>query len=180
MKNTNLNANLDTDIDQQLHELYMYKALEQAQKAEEIGEVPVGAVLVYKGDVIGEGYNQCITQSDPSLHAEMIAVRQGAKRINNYRLLDSTLYVTLEPCAMCAGLLVHARIKQLVFGASDPKTGVAGSVLNLLQHDYVNHKVEVKGGVLQDICSERLSRFFSNRRQQIKNEKRLKQELANK
>jgi tRNA(adenine34) deaminase len=166
--------------EQQTHEFFMQKALEQAQKAQDIGEVPVGAVLVYEDKVIGEGYNQCITQSDPSLHAEVLAIRDAAKRLQNYRLLDTRLYVTLEPCAMCAGLLVHARIKQIIFGTHDPKTGAAGSVINLLQHEYVNHKVDIVGGIMQEVCAERLSAFFADRRKQIKHQKRLKLEKQHK
>lgn len=146
------------------HEDYMRQALDLAAEAESQGEVPVGAVLVLAGEVIGKGYNQVITQADPSAHAEMIAIRQAAAALGNYRLLESTLYVTLEPCAMCAGLLVHSRIQQLVYGASDPKAGACGSLLNLVQHDKLNHRVAITGGVLEAECAHRLSAFFRQRR----------------
>ncbi|MFT4926481.1 MAG: tRNA(adenine34) deaminase [Phenylobacterium sp.] len=149
-------------------ELWMEKALELAAVAESKGEIPVGAVLVKDGEVVGQGYNASILLSDPSAHAEMMAVREAGKLLNNYRLVDCTLYVTLEPCPMCAGLLVHSRIKRLVFGASDLKTGSAGSVMNLLQNELLNHQVEVTGGVLRAECSERLSAFFKRRRQEKK------------
>lgn len=143
-------------------------AMQLAERAEQQGEVPVGAVLVQDGNILGEGWNQMISQSDPSAHAEMQAVRQAATTIGNYRLLDTTLYVTLEPCSMCAGMLVHSRIKRLVFGASDYKTGAAGSVMNLLRHPQLNHQVDVTAGVLADMCSEQLSAFFQRRRQEKK------------
>lgn len=158
----------DTD----LH--WMQYALTLANKAEQLGEIPVGAVLVKDNTVIGEGWNQSITLSDPSAHAEMIAVRAAGKLVNNYRLIDSTLYVTLEPCPMCAGLLVHSRIKRLVFGASDYKTGSAGSIMNLTNHPDLNHQIEVTGGILKDQCAENISRFFSDRRKLKKaNKKRV-------
>ena len=147
---------------------FMGKALEQAQLAQQIGEVPVGAVVVLHNEIIGSGYNRCIIDSDPSLHAEMVAIRQACERINNYRLIGATLYVTLEPCSMCAGLLVHSRIQQLVYGANDPKAGAAGSILNLVQHEDLNHQIEVVPNVLNDICSQMLSGFFRERRAQIK------------
>lgn len=158
----------DTD----LH--WMQYALTLANRAEQLGEIPVGAVLVKDNTVIGEGWNQSITLSDPSAHAEMIAVRAAGKLVNNYRLIDSTLYVTLEPCPMCAGLLVHSRIKRLVFGASDYKTGSAGSIMNLTNHPDLNHQIEVTGGILKDQCAENISRFFSDRRKLKKaNKKRV-------
>lgn len=153
------------------HEYFMRKALEQAMLAEKIGEVPVGAVVVLDKKVIGEGYNRCITDNDPSLHAEMIAIRSAAKSLGNYRLNGATIYVTLEPCSMCAGLLVHSRIKQLIFGAHDAKTGAAGSVMNIVQHDTLNHKMALMSGILGDECSQQLSSFFKQRRAQIKAEK---------
>ncbi|RUO27124.1 tRNA adenosine(34) deaminase TadA [Aliidiomarina minuta] len=146
------------------HEDYMRQALDLAAKAESQGEVPVGAVLVHGDKVIGEGYNQVITRADPSAHAEMLAIREAAAVLGNYRLLDCTLYVTLEPCAMCAGLLVHSRITQLVYGAADPKAGACGSQLNLVQHAKLNHQVAITSGILQDECSHRLSAFFRQRR----------------
>ncbi len=157
------------------HEHYMKLAIEQALKAQDIGEVPVGAIVVdNQGEVIGKGFNQCITMHDPSLHAEMVAVREACKRVNNYRLVNTSLYVTLEPCSMCAGLLVHSRIKNLIFAATDLKTGAAGSVINLVQHDMLNHKVNVIDGVLSNECSGMLSTFFAMRRDEKKKLKALK------
>ena len=143
---------------------WMSQALSLAEKAAALGEVPVGAILVLDNEIIGEGWNQPIGASDPTAHAEILALRQGAARINNYRLLNTTLYATLEPCAMCAGAMIHARIKRLVFGAPDPKTGAAGSVLNLLQDERLNHRVICEGNVLGEACGELLRRFFKERR----------------
>ncbi|SEB03508.1 tRNA adenosine(34) deaminase TadA [Alkalimonas amylolytica] len=147
---------------------WMRHAMRLAERAEQQGEVPVGAVLVHNGKVLGEGWNQMISQSDPSAHAEMQAVRAAAAALGNYRLLDTTLYVTLEPCSMCAGMLVHSRIKRLVFGASDYKTGAAGSVMDLVRHPQLNHQLEVTAGVLAAECSTQLSAFFQRRRQEQK------------
>ena len=155
------------------HQFYMERALEQADIAESLGEVPVGAVVVIDNEIVGVGYNRCIIDSDPSLHAEMVAIRDAAKRINNYRLVGASLYVTLEPCSMCAGLLVHSRLKQLVFGASDAKAGAAGSIMNLVQHEKLNHKIDIVPHVLEHICSEKLSDFFRNRRAHNKIKKAL-------
>jgi len=143
---------------------WMTRALELAKKAESEGEVPVGAVLVFQDEIIGEGWNQPIRASDPTAHAEIEALRQGAVHLKNYRLLNTTLYVTLEPCVMCAGAMVHARIQRLVFGAFDPKTGAAGSVLNVLQDERLNHRVTFEGGVLAEPASELLRSFFKGRR----------------
>ena len=149
-------------------EYWMAKALEYALKAEQLNEIPVGAVLVKNNQQIAAGYNRSITDNDASAHAEMIAIREGGKVLNNYRLLDCTLYVTLEPCSMCAGLLVHSRIKRLVFGAKDAKTGAAGSIMNLLQEPKLNHQVEVQGDVLAAQSGDVISQFFKRRRQEIK------------
>jgi len=138
----------------------MARALELARQAQGQGEVPVGAVIVYNGEIIGEGFNQPITLADPSAHAEMQAMRKAARRLDNYRLSDTTLYVTLEPCAMCAGAMVHARIKRLVYGAADPKTGATGSVFNLVQAEQLNHQLEVDGGIMDRECGELLRDFF--------------------
>lgn len=144
---------------------WMSRALELADMAESEGEVPVGALVVLDGEVIGEGWNRPIGQNDPSAHAEIIALRQAGARCGNYRLPGATLYVTLEPCVMCAGAMVHARLKQVVFGAFDPKSGAAGSVFKILPSDApFNHRVEVEGGVLEQACGERLKRFFRKRR----------------
>ncbi|WP_428982854.1 tRNA adenosine(34) deaminase TadA [Paraglaciecola aquimarina] len=138
----------------------MRHALTLANNAEQQGEIPVGAVLIKDGQVLGEGWNQSISKHDPSAHAEMMAIRQAGLQIENYRLVDTTLYVTLEPCPMCAGLLVHSRISRIVYGAADTKTGAAGSVMNLLNNDSLNHQVQIYAGVLADECGQRLSDFL--------------------
>lgn len=145
-------------------EHWMNHALSLAVKAEVLGEVPVGALLVLDNEMIAEGWNQPISTSDPTAHAEIMALRQGAQHINNYRLVNTTLYVTLEPCAMCAGAMIHARIQRLVYGAADPKTGAAGSVLNLLQDERLNHRIVCEGGVMAKSCGELLQNFFKSRR----------------
>ncbi|WP_462159213.1 tRNA adenosine(34) deaminase TadA [Pseudoalteromonas sp. GB56] len=155
---------------------WMQKALECAQRAEAIDEIPVGAVLVKDDELIAQGWNQSITLNDPSAHAEMMAIRDAGKALNNYRLIDCTLYVTLEPCSMCAGLLVHSRIKRLVFGATDLKTGSAGSIMNLVQEPRLNHQLEVTSGVLAEQCAEQLSAFFKRRRQEHKEKKKARQQ----
>jgi len=144
---------------------FMAEALALARFAARKGEVPVGAVLVRDDQVIGRGWNQPITASDPTAHAEIVALRDAARAVGNYRLPDTTLYVTLEPCAMCAGALVHARVRRVVFGAPDPKGGAAGSVFDLLPSDErFNHRVEVDGGVLAEEGGELLRAFFRARR----------------
>jgi tRNA(adenine34) deaminase len=145
-------------------EIWMREALTLAQKAEAEGEVPVGAVIVRGGEIIGRGWNHPIAAHDPTAHAEIIALRAAAQQLENYRLTDTTLYVTLEPCAMCAGAMVHARVGRLVFGASDPKAGAAGTVFNLVQASALNHRLEVTSGVLADECGAILKRFFESRR----------------
>jgi hypothetical protein len=150
----------------------MRRALELADKAEELGEIPVGAVLVDdSGKIIGEGWNLSIVHSDPTAHAEIVALRHAAQCIQNYRLLNTTLYVTLEPCTMCAGAILHSRIKRLVFGASDAKTGAVGSRFHFFDDYKMNHSLEITGGVLQEECSRKLSAFFQKRREQKKAEK---------
>ena len=143
---------------------WMSQALKLAERAGEEGEVPVGAVLVKDNQIIGEGWNRPITSHDPTAHAEIMALRAGADRIGNYRLNGATLYVTLEPCLMCVGALVHARIERLVFGAHDPKAGAAGSVLDAFQFPHLNHRVTVEGGVLAEACGKVLTVFFKARR----------------
>ena len=144
---------------------WMTHALDLARHAESReGEVPVGAVLVLDGRVIGEGWNRNIATSDPTAHAEVLALRDAGRRLGNYRFPGAELYVTLEPCAMCAGAIVHARVARVVFGAHDPKTGAAGSVFDLLQHERHNHRVEVREGVLGDEAGELLRGFFRARR----------------
>ncbi|KAA3629783.1 MAG: tRNA adenosine(34) deaminase TadA [Proteobacteria bacterium] len=143
---------------------FMQRALELAESAAGEGEVPVGAVLVKDGEIIGEGWNRPITSHDPTAHAEVQALRAAAERVGNYRLVGTTLYVTLEPCAMCAGAMIHARIARLVYGALDPKTGAAGSVMDIVRHPQLNHQIEVTGGVLESACGERVREFFRERR----------------
>ena len=145
-------------------ELFMREALTLAGVADARGEVPVGAIVVRDGVIIGRGYNQPISSHDPSAHAEIIAMRDAAAMIGNYRLSECELFVTLEPCVMCAGAIMHARIARLVFGARDPKTGACGSVVNLFADSRLNHHAGVEGGVLAEDCGARLSAFFSRRR----------------
>ena len=155
-------------------EKMMRYALVLADKAEALGEIPVGAVLVDDaGNIIGEGWNLSIVQSDPTAHAEIIALRDGAKHLQNYRLLNTTLYVTLEPCTMCAGAILHSRIKRLVFGASDYKTGAVGSRFHFFDDYKMNHTLEITSGVLAEECSQKLSAFFQKRREEKKIEKAL-------
>ena len=143
---------------------FMGAALEQAQLAGSAGEVPVGAVVVLNGVIVGRGFNQPIGRHDPTAHAEIQALRDAAGTLGNYRLPGCDLYVTLEPCAMCSGAIMHARIRRVVFGARDPKTGVAGSVIDLFAEPRLNHHTEVEGGVLADQCGQMLSSFFAARR----------------
>ncbi|WP_198411372.1 tRNA adenosine(34) deaminase TadA [Marinimicrobium alkaliphilum] len=148
------------EVDQQ----WMTHALTLAEQGKALGEVPVGAVLVRQGTVLGEGFNQPISGCDPSLHAEIVALRQAAKAANNYRLPGSTLYVTLEPCTMCIGALIHARIERLVYGTTEPKAGAVVSQLQLLDSDHYNHHIDYTGGVMADSCQHQLSDFFRERR----------------
>ena len=150
---------------------YMQLALEQARHAWDLGEVPVGAVVVKDGEVIAVGYNQPIGRHDPTAHAEVMALRAAAEKLGNYRLPGCELYVTLEPCVMCSGAMVHSRIGTLVFGARDEKTGAAGSLMDVLGHPGMNHQVKTIGGVLAPECSGLLSDFFRMRRQQKKQQK---------
>lgn len=145
-------------------EKWMAEAIREAEKAEAIGEVPVGAIIVLDNEIIGKGHNQPIANNDPSAHAEIIALRDAGNRLENYRLPNSTLYVTLEPCAMCAGAILHSRINRVVFGAPDPKTGSIISVLNLFNESKLNHHTCFTAGVLQDRCSNLVSLFFQKRR----------------
>jgi tRNA(adenine34) deaminase len=143
---------------------FMRRALELARRAQDEGEVPVGALVVLEEKVIGEGWNRPISTSDPTAHAEVQAMRAAAASLRNYRLLGSTLYVTLEPCAMCVGAMFHARVRRVVFGAADPKTGAAGSTVNLFEEKRLNHHALVQGGVLAAECGALLSGFFASRR----------------
>jgi len=148
----------------ELDRQYMHLAIEQAQLAAEAGEVPVGAVLVRDGQVISKAFNKPITNHDPSAHAEMLALREAALVEENYRIPGSTLYVTLEPCAMCSGAMLHARIDRVVYGAPDPKTGAAGSVLDLFSSKQINHQTSVEGGIMSEECGQLLRDFFKGRR----------------
>jgi tRNA(adenine34) deaminase len=152
------NPELETD------EVWMHRALALARQAAALGEVPVGAVVVRDGEVVGEGWNQPIVARDPSAHAEIVALRAAAQRLGNYRLPGATLYVTLEPCPMCAGAMVHARVAAVVYGAADPRSGAAGSVFQLLQARELNHRAEVRAGVLAAECGALLQEFFRQRR----------------
>ncbi|HGM5490550.1 TPA: tRNA adenosine(34) deaminase TadA [Serratia fonticola] len=149
-------------------EYWMRQALSLALRAQEEGEVPVGALLVLDNQVIGEGWNRPIGRHDPTAHAEIMALRQGGMVLQNYRLLNATLYVTLEPCVMCAGAMVHSRIRRLVYGAADEKTGAVGSLVDILRHPGMNHQVEIVSGVLAEECAATLSNFFRMRREQKK------------
>ena len=145
-------------------ERYLERALALAEAAAREGEVPVGAVIVCDGAVIGEGWNRPISSSDPTAHAEIVALRAAAAGRRNYRLPGAILYVTLEPCAMCSGALIHARVARVVFGAFDPKTGAAGSTLDVLNTELLNHRVEIRGGVLAEVAAAQLQAFFKARR----------------
>jgi tRNA(adenine34) deaminase len=147
-----------------LDQTYMQTALDLAGQAALAGEVPVGAIVVKDGVIVGRGYNAPISQHDPSAHAEIQAMRDAANTLGNYRLVGCTLYVTLEPCAMCSGAMQHARIARLVYGASDPKTGACGSVINLMAEPRLNHHTEVSSGVMAEQCGTVLSQFFASRR----------------
>ena len=142
----------------------MREALKEAQKALEKDEVPVGCVIVYKDKIIARAYNQMRTLNDPTAHAEMIAITEATERLNDMRLLECTLYVTIEPCSMCAGALVLARIEKIVYGADDPKTGACGSVLNIAQNKKLNHRIKIVKGILREECSRIIQEFFQQKR----------------
>ena len=154
-----------TDDAFQTDAYFMEQAIVQARRAEALGEVPVGAVVVKDGVIIATGYNHPIGMHDPTAHAEIMALRAAARALGNYRLPGCTLYVTLEPCAMCSGAMMHARLARVVFGATDPKTGACGSVLNLFDEARLNHHAELHGGVLGEQCGNLLREFFTTRRQ---------------
>jgi tRNA(adenine34) deaminase len=145
-------------------ELYMEEALRAAQRALETGEVPVGAVVVCDGQVIASGWNQNLSDNDPTAHAEVVALRDAGAIVGNHRLNDCELFATIEPCAMCAGALIHARIRRLIYGADDPKAGAVQSVMQVLNHPQLNHRMEIKRGVLAGRCAELLQSFFRDRR----------------
>ena len=149
-------------IETHLH--WMAHALKLAERSRSEGEVPVGAVIVKDNQLVAEGWNQPIENHDATAHAEIMAIRSAGKALNNYRLPDTTLYVTLEPCTMCAGAIIHARIANVIFGALDPRTGTAGSAIDLFSKDYHNHKVLVEGGIMREECGQILKDFFRERR----------------
>ena len=151
--------------------IYMKKALEQAQRAFELDETPIGAVIAKDGEIIATGYNRRNTDKNPLAHAEIIAINEAAGKIGDWRLEDCTLYITLEPCPMCAGAIVQARIPKVVFGARSPKAGFAGSVINILQLDTLNHQVNIVEGVLEEECSQILKKYFHNMREEKRNSK---------
>lgn len=159
---------------------YMQRAMELAALAEQEGEVPVGAVLVKDGQVIAEGWNQSIGHHDASAHAEMQVIRKAGQLLENYRLLDTTLYVTLEPCPMCAGALLHSRVKRIVFGAPDLKAGAAGTVLNLFESQASYHYADVESGLMEQECRHQLQSFFKRRRKEIKAAKQARREADEK
>lgn len=150
------------------HEYFMAQAIEEALKADKLNEVPVGAVVVLQGEIIGRGFNQPISSNDPSAHAEIMALRDAGKYVENYRLVDADLYVTIEPCTMCSGAMVHSRIKRVIFGAVEPKAGVAVSRQNIFEWEYFNHTVEVVSGVLAEECTQVMQAFFKRRRKEKK------------
>ncbi|MGO4377965.1 tRNA adenosine(34) deaminase TadA [Pseudoduganella sp. RAF53_2] len=147
---------------------FMREALAEAQRAWDRGEVPVGAVVVKDGVVIGRGFNQPIGSHDPTAHAEIVALRAAAEAVGNYRLPGCELYVTLEPCVMCSGAMMHARLSRIVYGATDPKTGACGSVVNMFEQEKLNHHAEVEGGLLAEDCGNLLKAFFAERRRVAK------------
>ena len=149
-------------------ELWMEEAMRAAQRALETGEVPVGAIVVHEGKVVGQGWNRNLADSDPTAHAEIIALRQAGANLGNHRLGSCELFVTIEPCSMCAGAAVHARLKRLVYGADDPKAGAVHSVMGVLNHPQLNHQMDVRGGVLAGRCAELMQAFFRNRREERK------------
>ena len=153
--------NVDTKTD----ELWMEEALRSAQRALEVGEVPVGAIVVCNQKIVGQGWNRNILEHDPTAHAEIIALREAGAALGNHRLGECELFVTIEPCAMCSGALVHARVKRLVYGADDPKAGAVRSVMQVVNHPQLNHRMEVRSGVLAGRSVEMLQEFFRNRRQ---------------
>jgi len=147
-------------------EFWMEQALRGAVHALELGEIPIGAVVVCKGEIVGRGWNSNLTDTDPSAHAEIMALREAGKKLNNHRLADCEMFVTIEPCAMCAGALIHARLSRLVYGAADPKAGAVHSVMSVLNHPKLNHQMEVREGVLAEKCSRLLQAFFKARRRE--------------
>lgn len=144
--------------------VWLNHAIDLAKRAEQLGEVPVGSVLISEGQIIGEGWNQVISNHDPTCHAEIVAIREAGKQLKNYRLVNATLYTTLEPCAMCVGAIVHARIARLVYGAPDPKSGAVDSAIQLANENFLNHRLEITQGVFAEECGAILKNFFKVRR----------------
>ena len=159
-------STMDTPLDAKSDELFMEEALRAAQRALEAGEVPVGAVVVCDGKIVGRGGNRNLSDSDPTAHAEIIALREAGAAVGNHRLEGCELFATIEPCAMCAGALIHARLKRLVYGADDPKAGAIHSVMQVLNHPSLNHRMEVRGGVLAGRCAEMVQTFFRRKREE--------------
>ncbi|WP_232698965.1 tRNA adenosine(34) deaminase TadA [Brevibacillus daliensis] len=155
-------------MNEEKHDYYMQQAIEEAKKAEQLGEVPIGAVVVRNGEIVGRGHNLRETQKDPTLHAEMIAIREASKNLGGWRLVGCTLYVTLEPCPMCAGAIVQSRVEGVYFGAIDPKAGCTGTLMNLCEEPRFNHQVPVFAGILEDECKELLKNFFRQLRKKKK------------
>ncbi len=172
------NLNVKNDAEKQ-DEKYMKAALKQARKAIDLGEVPIGCVIVYDGKIIGRGYNRRNTDKSVLCHAEITAIKKACKRIGDWRLEECTLYVTLEPCQMCAGAIVQSRIPRVVMGAMNPKAGCAGSILNILENPEFNHQVDVTRGVLEKDCSDILKEFFTELRKRNKAEKEARKKLEN-
>lgn len=154
----------EDELGERSDELWMERALEQARAAARLGEVPVGAIVVLEGKPIGKGFNQPISSHDPTAHAEIVALREAAARVGNYRVPGATLYVTIEPCQMCVGAMVHARIARLVYGAPEPKAGAIESAMRAHEHPSLNHRMSAQGGVLEDQCRELIQAFFEQRR----------------
>jgi tRNA(adenine34) deaminase len=167
-----------TTVVESVDNLFMREALKSAQSARELGEVPIGAIIVHEGGIIGRGYNLRETSQDPTTHAEMIAIRQAATQLGSWRLLDCTLYVTLEPCVMCMGAIILARIPRLVYGCRDPRVGAAGSIYNFSLDERFNHRVATSEGVLGEECSALLSGFFQERRAEKKAERQQRNAAA--
>lgn len=160
------------------HEKYMKEAIKQAKKAAAIGEVPIGCVIVYNDKIIGRGYNRRKTDKNTLSHAELVAIRKSSKYLDDWRLEDCDMYVTLEPCQMCSGAIVQARMKRVYIGCMNPKAGCAGSIFNLLQVPEFNHQVEITKGILEDECSQILKDFFKGLREKVKKEKEEKEEKS--
>ncbi len=166
MRSTNYITPIESldKAEKELHEAFMWEAFAEAEKAYQLGEVPIGAIIVHEGEIIARGHNRSIIDADPTAHAEIVAIRKACQKLENYRLINSTLYATLEPCMMCSGSFLHARINTVVYGAGDSRNGAMGTNLNLNDFASFNHKVEIIPHILQDECSKLIKRFFRERR----------------